>query len=517
MGAVHWLIPSEKAKITSLYKMSENEEKEKAGKKDGAPSAVPQLLSAIALSFGSTIAGGWMSFSSVAIPKMMKTVDDDLEEVTDAIQIDLHTGAWIASLFFFGNIIGCLLGGFINQKIGSRRAFLYSAPLVCITWAMIALTNYIQIILLSRVLAGVVFGVYQANGKVYNAEIAHPDMRGSLGTIMSNMFALGSIYTYITGYFISSWRVVAWLQMVPACLLGISVLFIPDSPYWLVERGREEEARESLIRLRGSSYDIEEEFLEILNKKKAKEERGRSVVQTLGSRVFFIPFLRIGGLMMLTQWTGINVITSYMVNIFMESGSSIHPEIAPILVFAIRQFLALVSTGLLRVSKRRPLFLICASIIACSMAGLGTYSFLTQEQKDALGEHDELPFAWVPLFCVIAVSAAMSLGFQSIIQLLSAESFPTEIRSYASGLCGAFTALNMFGATRLYPYFIESLGFYGTFWMYGGVMVLETIYGAFSIPENKGQSLVKTEDKMVNNKKVETGNSENNSDKDQTA
>merc|ERR1711892_1390362 len=288
MGAVHWLIPSEKAKITSLYKMSENEEK--SGKKDGAPSAVPQLLSAIALSFGSTIAGGWMSFSSVAIPKMMKTVDEDLEEVTDDIQIDLHTGAWIASLFFFGNIIGCLLGGFINQKIGSRRAFLYSVPLVCITWAMIALTNHIQVILMSRVLAGVVFGVYQANGKVYNAEIAHPDMRGSLGTIMSNMFALGSIYTYITGYFISSWRVVA-------CLQGISVLFIPDSPYWLVERGREEEARESLIRLRGSSYDIEEEFLEIVNKKKAKEERGRTVVQTLGSRVFFIPFLRIGGLM----------------------------------------------------------------------------------------------------------------------------------------------------------------------------------------------------------------------------
>merc|ERR1712106_486193 len=361
---------------------------------------------------------------------MMKTVDDDLEEVTDDIQIDLHTGAWIASLFFFGNIIGCLLGGFINQKIGSRRAFLFSAPLVCITWAMIALTNHIQIILVSRVIAGMVFGVYQANGKVYNAEIAHPDMRGSLGTIMSNMFALGSIYTYITGYFIDSWRVVAWLQMVPAFLLGISVLFIPDSPYWL-------------------------------------EERGRSVVQTLGSRVFFIPFLRIGGLMMLTQWTGINVITSYMVNIFMESGSSIHPELASILVFAIRQFLALVSTGLLRVSKRRPLFLICASVIACSMAGLGTYSFLTQEHKDDLGEHDELPFAWVPVFCVIAVSAAMSLGFQSIIQLLSAESFPTEIRSYASGLCGAFTALNMFGATRLYPYFIESLGFYGTFWMYG--------------------------------------------------
>ena len=55
----------------------------------------------------------------------------------------------------------------------------------------------------------------------------------------------------------------------------------------------------------------------------------------------------------------------------------------------------------------------------------------------------------------------------------------------------------MFGATKLYPYFVDSLGFYRRFWMYGGVMLLEVIYMALSIPENKGQSLVKTEDKMA--------------------
>ena len=70
-------------------------------------------------------------------------------------------------------------------------------------------------------------------------------------------------------------------------------------------------------------------------------------------------------------------------------------------------------------------------------------------------------------------------------------------RSYASGICGMFTAINMFGATKLYPVFVDNLGFHGAFWLYGGVMVLEVIYGSLSIPENRGQSLVKTEDKMV--------------------
>ena len=63
----------------------------------------------------------------------------------------------------------------------------------------------------------------------------------------------------------------------------------------------------------------------------------------------------------------------------------------------------------------------------------------------------------------------------------------------------------MFGATKLYPFFVSSLGFHGTFWMYSGVMLLNMFYGALSIPENKGQSLVKTEDKMnrVEKTKVE--------------
>merc|ERR1712059_168085 len=106
------------------------------------------------------------------------------------------------------------------------------------------------------------------------------------------------------------------------------------------------------------------------------------------------------------------------------------------------------------------------------------------------------PHGWVPVACVISVNAFRTVGFMAVVQLLLAESFPTEIRSYASGLCGAFSAMNMFGATKLYPYFVDGLGFHGTFWMYGLVMVVEVIYGAFSIPENKGQSLVKTEDKM---------------------
>ena len=115
-----------------------------------------QLLSAIAVSFGATIVGGWMSFSSVALPKMMNGTTPG-----DPIQIDLFLGSWIASLFFIGNIIGCLAGGLINQvrhpplatlpqSLGARTTFLLCSPLAAITWVMVALSHHVWVILLSR-------------------------------------------------------------------------------------------------------------------------------------------------------------------------------------------------------------------------------------------------------------------------------------------------------------------------------------------------------------------------------
>ena len=115
------------------------------------------------------------------------------------------------------------------------------------------------------------------------------------------MAALGTVYTFVLGYFISSWRVIAWLLILPSIILGVAVFFAPDSPYWLLEKGKEEEARKSLSILRGKHYDIETEFQEMLTKKKAKDPN-KSVISILFSKLFFQPFIRIGSLMVITQW-----------------------------------------------------------------------------------------------------------------------------------------------------------------------------------------------------------------------
>ena len=104
-----------------------------------------KVLAAIGVSFGASVVGGWLSFSSVAIPKMMAGATPG-----DPIQIDIFLGSWIASLFFIGNIVGCLAGGIINQKLGARMAFLLSSPLAAFSWVMIATSHHVWVILASR-------------------------------------------------------------------------------------------------------------------------------------------------------------------------------------------------------------------------------------------------------------------------------------------------------------------------------------------------------------------------------
>jgi len=444
-----------------------------------------------------------MSFSAVAIPKMIREAQEASNSSSNSavdgsavLEVDLAVGSWIASLFFLGTVVGCLSGGILNRILGPRGAFFCCSPFVAASWLMIALANRLEIIFVARFLAGILFGTFQANGKVYNAEIAHPEMRGSLGAIIPAMASLGTLYTFLVGHLTESWRTVAYSQLASALMLGLATAIAPESPYWLVERGREADAKRSLLRLRGKEYDVEKELREIVEKKEKKQQSGeRSVLKSIFSKEFLLPFLKIGILMSLSQWAGINILSSYLVTVFEEAGSSLDPSLAPIMVSTIQLVLTILSSFVLRFSPRKPLFLACASAICLGEATLATHHYLNRGLSEP-----EAQYGWVPVLAITLVQSARTVGFMSVIQLLIAESFQTSIRSYASGICGAFTGLNQFGSTKIFPLLLARIGLDGSFWLFSGVMFVGIVYAGFSIPENKDQSLVKTEEKLTGGK-----------------
>lgn len=239
-----------------------------------------QVLSALAVSSVASFTGGWVSFPSVALPMMIaesESFNQTKGEKENLFPVDIHVGSWIVSTFFLGTFFGCYVGGPLSCMLGSRRTVLFLAPLSCLTWVILAVSHRVWMVYLSRLFSGILFGVYLATVKVYNAEIAHPDLRGSLGALISNFSALGNLYTFVLGYFISSWRLIAWLHLLPTIIHGLAVFFATESPHWLLEKGKIQEARTSLSKLRGAEYNIETEFAEMAMKNEAKDPNQRVI------------------------------------------------------------------------------------------------------------------------------------------------------------------------------------------------------------------------------------------------
>jgi hypothetical protein len=293
----------------------------------------------------------------------------------------------------------------------------------------------------------------------------------------------------------------------PSVLFFVLSLFIPNSPYWLVQVDREDEARTALQWLRGGGYEVGPELDEIVEKKRqndaTKKEDDKKGVAEAGRRLLDViksaAFLRISVLMSLSEWSGVNVLGQYMVIIFEASGTTIlEPTSAPILVASVRVALAVTSTFVLRYSPRKPLLIGSAMVICASHCAMA--AFLSAKAGHEAGQSLDAylaTFGCVPLAALTLIQAAQTIGFLAVLHFnLQAESFPTEVRSVACGLVGVVTSLSRFATTKLFPQLVGILNMDGVFMFYAAVTGVFVVYAYLVVPENQGQSLVKTEDKF---------------------
>ena len=202
--------------------------------------------------------------------------------------------------------------------------------------------------------------------------------------------------------------------------------------------------------------------------------------------------------MFLIEWGGMNMLSLYMVNIFTDAGSSIDPKLAPIIVAVLRVLAGIAVIFVLRYAKRKMVLLICIVLTFLSYLALGTYSLFKEKQDE---EYIRSTFGWVPLISLIIIQSCEALGFIAIVHFnLQPESFPTPVRYLGCGMCGLVTALGRFSVTKLFPQLLGLFGFARVWYFFSAVLAAILVYCAFLVPENTGQTLVQTEDKLHRNK-----------------
>ena len=181
----------------------------------------------------------------------------------------------------------CVPGGIISSKIGRCKIIIFSVPFVLAGWLLISFAATKIMLFSGRILTCLFVSLYFTSTGVYISETVHPDIRGSL-VILSPFFMASGNYNYlptykivamffvdmnsilfagvfldwIIGYF-SSWRIAAACGAANCAILIITMIFLPETPYWLVENNQIEAAKNSLIFFRGTDYDVDSELNEI--------------------------------------------------------------------------------------------------------------------------------------------------------------------------------------------------------------------------------------------------------------
>ncbi|XP_017774084.1 PREDICTED: facilitated trehalose transporter Tret1-like [Nicrophorus vespilloides] len=432
---------------------------------------VPQYVAALSACLGAVAAGavmGWLSNISEGLE------DGDYNNII----IDDTGKSWIGSLMNIGAMIMCFPIGFICDKIGRKIAMLLLIIPFMLGWLIIIFATNIEMLYAGRFITGLICGAFCISVPLYTSEIAQKEVRGALGSYFQLLLTVGILFAYVMGYAVNP----KTHTLICACLpllFGIIFFFQPESPVYCIKKGKLDEARKSLIRLRGKDYDVEAEIKEITFM--LEENNGttipfkESIKKTATKKAAIIAF----GMMFFQQLSGVNAVIVYTGDIFSAANSSLTSKEATMIVGTMQVLATFVSSLVIDKLGRKILMIGSDIFMAISAIMLGVY-FTIQDTTEGIG--------FLPIFAMCLYIVVFSLGYGPIPWIISSEVFPAEIKTVASSAAGTFNWFLAFIVTKFYFDLKVAIGNDGTFYMFAGISVIGTLFIIFFVPETKGKS-----------------------------
>lgn len=393
-------------------------------------------------------------------------------------------------------LIGCIIGGsmagYISQTIGRKNGLTIAAILFLLSAIGSAMPDKMNVFggevlgmfMVYRVIGGIGVGLASMISPMYIAEVAPAKIRGRLVSLNQFAIIFGMLIVYFVNYFIAKGQAQEWIdatgwrwmfasEVIPATLFLILLLFVPETPRYLIHANKEEEADRVLSKIVGEIRKVEvfKEIKESLITKNAPWLSYGGLVIVIG--VFLSVF---------QQFVGINVVLYYAPEIFRTMGDGTDTALLQtIIVGAIN--LSFTVVAILTVDKfgRKPLQIIGALIMAASMFGLGMVFYLQMVGYGAL------------IFMLLYV-AGFAMSWGPITWVLLSEIFPNSIKAAMSIAVAAQWLANLMISVT-FPMMNDSTfltdrfhhGF--AYWIYGLMGLLAAFFMWKWVPETKGKTL----------------------------
>ena len=409
---------------------------------------------------------------------------------------DLQLGVVISSLVFAA-AVGALIGGKISDAIGRRTTIIVLAVLFFVGVLVAVFSPGFAILVAGRIILGLAVGGASTVVPVFLAELAPFEIRGSITgrnelAIVSGQFA-AFVVNYILfatlGHVTGIWRIMFGVCALPAIALFFGMLRMPESPRWLVEKGRDDEALAVLKTVRSEDRALAE-----LRQVETVREEEKGDNQMSFAAVFSNRWLRrivlVGiGVSVTQQLTGINSIMYYGSRVLEESGFS---ETAATLANTLFGLAAVVG-GIIALYNmdrldRRKTFFIGLFLTTTGHCLVGIASLIIPEGSSIR--------PYVILVLITAFVLSMQTFLNIAVWVWLAEIFPLQIRGLAIGVA-VFFGWFINGLLALYvPSLLAALGM-GTFFLFAVIGVIMLGFLWHEVPETRGRSLESLEEELL--------------------
>ncbi|KAL6657698.1 hypothetical protein ACP70R_005478 [Stipagrostis hirtigluma subsp. patula] len=439
---------------------------------------------------------GVMSGAAIYIKKDLKISD---------VQLEILMG-----ILNFYSLIGSFAAGRTSDWVGRRVTVVFAAAFFFAGALLMGLAGDYAMLMFGRFVAGIGVGYGLMIAPVYTAEVSPASSRGFLTSFSEVFINIGIVLGYVANYAFArlplhlGWRLMLGIGALPSALLALMVFAMPESPRWLVMKGRIAEARLVLGKVADTPEEAAERLADIkaaagipsdadgdvvaVPRRRSGEERQvwKELILSPTPAVRRILFTALG-LQFFQQACGVDSVVLYSPRVFRSAGVADDDQLlaTTCAVGVAKTLFVLVSASLLDRVGRRPLLLGSTAGMVVSLAGLGT-------GLTVVGRHPGATVLWAVGLCVSSVLAFVSffsLGPGPMTAVYTSEIYPLRVRAlgYAVGVACNRVISGTISMTFLSLSSAVTIG--GSFFLYAGITALSWVFFYTCLPETRGRTL----------------------------
>ncbi|ATH93483.1 sugar porter family MFS transporter [Bacillus glycinifermentans] len=401
----------------------------------------------------------------------------------EELGLNAFTEGLVVSSILIGAMFGSGFSGKLTDRFGRRKAIMSAALLFCIGGLGTALAPTMEYMVAFRIVLGLAVGCSTTIVPLYLSELAPKESRGALSSLNQLMITIGILISYLINYAFSdtgAWRWMLGLGLVPSIALLIGIFFMPESPRWLLAKGKEEKARAVLNKMRGEKR-VEQEITEIKNAE--QQDKG-------GLKELFEPWVRPAliaglGLAFLQQFIGTNTIIYYapktFTNVGFEDSAAILGTVG---IGTVNVLMTLVAIRMIDRIGRKPLLLVGNAGMVISLIVLSAANIFFGDTTGA---------AWTTVICLGIFIVVFAVSWGPIVWVMLPELFPLHVRGIGTGVSTLMLHAGNLIVTLSFPPLLEVMGISYLFLCYAVIGIAAFLFVFFKVTETKGKSLEEIE------------------------